>query len=431
MGHDKVATGAEGFDERTAPLYAGEARENLSLDAGLGKPASDDLSTMASKFGLKVRETAGQDEFYFRAGGQDNVVLKLPAHEATTHLAEREITDTLQDRVHEIENDYKVRIASPGEPVEKQTVKKADCSTEPGEMIYATQPTFSGLFAVKEAMSRSQPSQLTADGKDGIKIYFLDKQILPQPVYGNKYALGLYIPQDKDGRISMYITPDGAKAAPTAKDVASSPDRNLQWILTHEATHNSQANSWPTTFPYLPKGLPEQLGWKTINTIEKEGKVVFEAYLLNGKNGESYVNVPASCAEETKWISVKDGKVVGEDGKPTDNKDKVRRFTNEEVMERAAVKPISYYFPNPKEMLSEALSAYRGGQDMRRYLYRESPTLYTAAKNYDDQEISRVYGLDSTGQSRFLRTPDGLLAKRDLSSVMNLRSFEESLKSGR
>jgi hypothetical protein len=79
-------------------------------------------------------------------------------------------------------------------------------------------------------------------------------------------------------------------------------------------------------------------------------------------------------------------------------------------------------------MLSEGLTTYRTGKESRRRLFHESPQLYETAQKYDEEEIARYYGVDGSGHSQSLRTPEGIVVPRTSEAEAELSSFEQSLK---
>lgn len=77
------------------------------------------------------------------------------------------------------------------------------------------------------------------------------------------------------------------------------------------------------------------------------------------------------------------------------------RLTNQQMKERALIKPISDYFPYPYEHHAEGLAMFRMGvgEDPkagdRRTLAQTSPELYKIIKQHDQEAIDRKHGGDS------------------------------------
>jgi hypothetical protein len=160
-----------------------------------------------ARYGLNIRERNGQVEEYFHAGGRDNVVTSTKAG-AHDDAGETHLDSILREQMADIEKKYKVKFATPGEEVARQQTQGTNCVTSYGETILAKQPTFADIFATRVALEHSQPSQLSADSKTGIKIYFLEKPVDTQPAYGSKPALAMYT-TDKNNDIAVYVTPFG------------------------------------------------------------------------------------------------------------------------------------------------------------------------------------------------------------------------------
>ena len=150
---------------------------------------------------------------------------------------------------------------------------------------------------------------------------------------------------------------------------------------------------------------------------------------MNGKNGEGYINAAVDCSKGTAWLTIKDGQYVGADGKLTDDYKQAAQSSNDQVADQAQVRPVTYYFPSPVEEMAEGIASLRSSEATRRRMYELSPQLYAAARAYDDRELQNVYGTDASGQSLYLRRPDGTVTPRNAASQAALDAFEGSLKS--
>jgi hypothetical protein len=379
------------------------------------------VAAIDAKYGLSTRQEKDQIEQYFHADGRDIVVLRSDIH-AKPEAIQAQLESTLQKEMTNIHRQYKVTFAAANETAQHQWVAGADCRFHDGDMIYAKQPTFANLFATNRALNHSRPSQLTVDGKEGVKIYFLDKPIFAKPIYGDKPVLAIYIHQDKDDHIAVLVGPDAEKLPATRVDVTKPQGRNLADVMTHEFTHNSQHNSW---LPGVPlDGLFAKIGWKPDGNLS--GYSLREIF---GKHGETYFNDSATCGQQSAWFEIKDKHLVGENGVPTDKMREAAHFSNDQVRDRALVRPVSYYFPNPIEMLSEGLTTFRSGAESRRQLYHESPTLYDTVAQYDKEELAHFYGVDRKGRNKVLRTPAGHVVARSAGTLKSLAAYESSLSS--
>jgi hypothetical protein len=398
-----------------------------------GPESSDEKSDPLKRFGVNVRIVDNQQEVFFKADNADHVVLRAPLTATAEQLSTR-VDNFVSRRVNEIEGKYNVQFAQPGETVEQQWLEDSTtCKRSRGDMIHATKPTLPLLYGLEEGLKRSSPSQYALDGKTGAKIYLLDRKYMPD-IYGGKQVLGVYRQEDKDKRPALYLTPAGMDLPPTDKDASAAgrdSTRNIAWVTSHEATHNSQRNNWPTQF--APQEIKDQLGWKTIELIH-EGKKLIEWNQLKGKNGELFMHGTDDCHSPSTWyLTDADGNRLDAKGNKVDKIADAQHFTNDEVIARAQVKPFTYYFMNPTEMLSEGLTAYRSGSETRARLAQESPELYKAAAKYDQEEIDKFYGLTWYKTSTHVRNPDGEVVPNTFANQTAIREFERSTarRSGR
>jgi len=376
-------------------------------------PASP-LAKLASTYGLQTRDVNGETEFYFRAGGQDNLVLRAnTADAAGLDKASSELKRITDDKVAELERTYKVDFAEPGEFATKSIVENADCKEVEGEDVFSRQPTLPVLYGMEEGLRQAQPAQLTKDGKSGVKIYLLDKQPLPD-FYGGRKVQGVYRFEGKDNKPTVFITPAGQALPPTAKDTTPG-ERTVAWITNHELNHNSQANEWGReTPPELARGM----GW---GEYVRDGKSYYP--FIQGKAGELYFNAADSCHLPSTWFSIhKSGWPLDKNGLPVKTVAEAQKFTNEQVMDLAAVRPSTFYFKSPYEMMAESLTSFRAGADSRANLLRQSPELYRLTEEYDRKELARVYGGSAT--PNMVRMPDGSLTPRNSESVRAIVEFE-------
>ncbi len=335
-----------------------------------------------------------------------------------TYLLDKQQSEqTVAAKMGSLERDYRIHFAKQGETVERVETDQPDCTVQRRDMVYARLPDLPELKAIEQALMRSWPSQLTADGKDGVKIYFLDRQIVPAATEGRP-TRGMFIRADKDGHRALYITPDGAKATPTANE-GTEPRWSLTWIIMHELTHNGQTN----VFGYgeISEEIAHAMGWQQVDPYIPE-----TAFLrLRGKNGELYAHARAHCAEPPAWFTTdREGRPVDAAGQVSSIQD-AAHITGKQLMDLASIRPATFYFVNPLEMLAEALTAYRAGRESRNRLRHESPTLYAVVHNYDQQELSIFYGTNADGASNTMRSPDGFVVARNPASESALALFEQ------
>lgn len=380
---------------------------------------------LTDQFGVSVRSNAGRYEYFFRADGKDQVVHTSAATTDGLEEAQERLATLTEDRMTAISQRFNVTFNTPGETVEPSLAFTSDCQLKPGEMIYAKEPTLPQLYAVQEGLLRSEPSHLSADGKTGLKIYFLDKQIIPSP-YGGKPALGVYRDEDKDRRPALFITPDGGSLPVTAADTTMPQQRDLKSVIIHEIGHNSQHNLWGDG--PMPDALAAEFGWHQITV--GSGKDKRGVAFLNAKDGGYYWHGRvAGCSEPTAWVKLNEKHTpIDANGKEVGLLSDAVRLTNEQVQAGAVVRPVTYYFPSPKEMLTEAITTFRESSTARARMLHESPQLYAVAKKYDEEELVRAYGVDPSGKPNRVRTPEGLVVPRTDAIEQVVRAYETTTR---
>ncbi|MBX3153118.1 hypothetical protein KF728_23355 [Candidatus Obscuribacterales bacterium] len=410
----------------SAKKTADDARSALSLDADLAKPPNetDAKQSLLKKYGVETREVNdGQTEFFYRAGGHDNVVLRTASDADSLAKAPDQLDKIVQQRVDSIEKQFKVTIAKPGEFATTAEVNDDDCKPVAGDKVYARQGTLPVLFGLEEGLRQSQPSQFLAGGKEGIKIYLLDKQAAPD-FYGGRKVQGTYRFKSDNGKPVIYITPAGQEQPATSKDTLKPGDRNVAWITTHEIAHNSQSLQWGRE---TPENVAVALGWEKYQ--HKSGVTVFP--FIEGKNGDLYFNGSDSCKTPTTWFSIhKTGWPLDANGLPVKSVAEASKFTNEEVMDRAKVRPSTFYFSSPFEEMAEAITSYRYSPESRAQLFKQSPKLYEITAEYDRKELADFYGKDWSWNAKMVRTPDGRVVPRTSDSVRQIDEFEKQLRAG-
>lgn len=381
-------------------------------------PKSKSLEIQArlnENFGIRVRPAGGIYQFYYRAGGKDNVVLRTP--KSLEHLKDTEtkLAQLATESLTRLEKAYDVSFSNPGLTKIRVESVGEDGEIKLGSLARTVKPTYPQLFALEAALERSRPSQR------GMKFSFLDRRT-SLPPYGNKPTLGFYQRWGGDGP-SFYVTPAGSKLVPTLSDNPSVPKRSLQWCVMHELTHNSQGNMWGTT--RAPGAISTQLGWQVDSLSRRRSPLLS----FKGVNGELFGHGSDRESDPTVWFARNyAGFPVDERGRKVKQIRDAKQFTNEEVMAKAKVPPFTYYFMNPTEMLSEGLTAFRHGPKMREELLQSSPQLYKVVKNYDQEEINKYFGTGSDRESDYTRNLDGKVVKIDPVVRERIDKFESAHK---
>lgn len=414
--------------QRTSELEPGESpllrlvnfgeRPNSLERVGLPGKIQNELETT---YGVSVKEKNGKYQFSYRANGQDNIVAESKIGVEGLKEGQQLVAKYAAEKIAELELRYKVRFAVAGEAVERSRTYDERCRPVFGAMANAAQPTLGQLRAAEEALMRSEPSQIDKSTGQGMKIYFLEGQIYP-PVYGGKPVLGIFRHADKDGKRALIITADGGKLPPLEKDMKAGEKRYLAWAIAHEFTHNSQEDAWPDGM--VPAKVGIDLGWKA-KDISRHNQVVARHFQLEGKQGELFKHGAPGCQARSRWYSAnEEGLPLNEQGQSVGHLDNAKEFSDDQVQAQAKVRPFTYYFMNPREMHSEALTGFRMGEEKRARLLKESPRLYEVAKTYDQEELARHFGVDKNQRALKLRSLDGPLVDRSDAHEKVISDFE-------
>lgn len=399
-------------------------RQNLVNDflASNDNAANRSRENFADRNDITVEESNGKYKYSYQADGKRHELIETDASPNGLATAQKQLDSLSKEKIESLESRFKVKFTAAGQPTGEEQRFNDDCSPATGKMLYSKTPSLRQLHAIDLALQNSQPSQLMKNSNEGVNITFVDGRPMAQ-VYGGRWPLGYHRGAEDGKRAELVITQDGAKLAATDKD-AEPNARNLKWTVSHEIIHNSQQNAWGKRF-VLPKPVLEQLGW-TAQHIEKDGKVLLQwEYALHGKNGEFFSHMRSDCKSPSVWYLAKeDTTPLNADGQVVEKIHQAKTFTNEEVMDRANVRPNTYYFGNALEMHAEGLTGFRYSRDSRLKLLKESPQLYDTVKKYDQEELGRVYGNDSAGKANMVRMPNGEIVTRSNMAERAIRHFE-------
>ena len=409
-------------DQAPTSTSIGDVKTKHETPGETDKSTTDAKKLLLDKYGVQVREVDGQNEFFYRAGGQDNIVLRTAADQASLDKAPEQLDQIVRQKVESIENTFKVRFAKPGEFATYQELQDENCKPIQGEKVLARQATLPVLYGIEAGLKQSQPSQFITGGKEGVKIFLLDKQAAPD-FYGGRKIQGTFRFLGQDGKPEIFLTPAGQDQPATAKDTLKPGDRNVAWITTHEVSHNSQSLQWHNQ---TPDSEAQKMGWEKY--VHSSGKTIYP--FIQGKNGELFANASDSCKVPTTWFSIhKSGWPLNENGLPVQRVADAAKFTNEQVMDKAQIRPSTFYFSSPYEEMAEAITSFRFSPESRAALYKNSPTLYEMTKEYDSKELTGFYGKDWHWNSKMVRTPDGKVVPRTDESVATIDRFEKMIRS--
>jgi hypothetical protein len=101
-------------------------------------------------------------------------------------------------------------------------------------------------------------------------------------------------------------------------------------------------------------------------------------------------------------------------------------LTSAQMRQEAKVPPITNYFDNPLEMITEGTTYFRFGAKTRFDLMRRSPDLYRVVNDLDHLEIEKAHGLKPDGGANLIRNPVGFLVENNEENRLLVESFEKN-----
>jgi hypothetical protein len=410
------------------------ARATLTLEAlagtGKGTKSSDSavaqISDQADRkrleqakddFALKHQILISQDAtgkqltYTVRSGDSSIDVLTSDNSREALANAEKQIEQLTKAKENQLNADFKLRFSQDNEEVGGQVAIAPDGTVSHGKMIYARPPFLSELYGIEAVMERALPSQLTKDGKTGVKFYFLKDSLYQE----DRGASATYTHSDKEGKPAIYVAKDGIGATLVKKG------ESFEWqggidahMILHEFAHNSQ----------LRLGLDE------------------EKKLIQFSNGCGFAPFERPGTNETIWaLRSKDGKLYRHDNEvggwqQIDDQgnliksaelatDKTETLDDIEMAKLAEVRPPTYYFDNPVEMAAEGMAMLKEGASSRKQLQTTTPVFYQFIKEQDQKDINLAFGLDTNGKAKLIRRPDGKLTANDEAAQKIILEFEK------
>ncbi|MDP3507088.1 MAG: hypothetical protein Q8T09_03785 [Candidatus Melainabacteria bacterium] len=410
------------------------ARATLTLEAlgdnGKGTKSSDSTAAQISDqadrkrleqakddFALKHQILISQDAtgkqltYTVRSGDSSIDVLTSDNSREALANAEKQIERLTKAKENQLNADFKLRFSQDNEEVGGQVAIAPDGTVSHGKMIYARPPFLSELYGIEAVMERALPSQLTKDGKTGVKFYFLKDSLYQE----DRGASATYTHSDKEGKPAIYVAKDGIGATLVKKG------ESFEWqggidthMILHEFAHNSQ----------LRLGLDE------------------EKKLIQFSNGCGFAPFERPGTNETIWaLRSKDGKLYRHDNEvggwqQIDDQgnliksaelatDKTETLDDIEMAKLAEVRPPTYYFDNPVEMAAEGMAMLKEGASSRKQLQTTTPVFYQFIKEQDQKDINLAFGLDTNGKAKLIRRPDGKLTANDEAAQKIILEFEK------
>ncbi|MBY0551485.1 MAG: hypothetical protein K2W95_29660 [Candidatus Obscuribacterales bacterium] len=341
----------------------------------------------------------------------------LPATELFERnlLCRADVPDLVAEKVAELQKRFNIKI-----PPEGTEVKKPHVSFGYGNVsdkLAVRKPTMAELEGLEAALVGTQPLSTPRDGKTQLTFYFL-----PEPFMQRDSSIAMYA-RDAADAPAVFVYGTGTKDRPsTEKDTKEEPTWqtktfSLQRMLTHELSHYFQdKNDWGGD--KAPPELAKALGWVKLDTGRGP------EYGFKGKDGTLYRQCgPGAVLIDDSFISIRESMWVpcnekGEFSKGASN----AMLSTVRMAEKAAVRPATSYFTNPKEMHAESLCAFRLDAKWRALLMKTDKTLYAVIKEQDQTEIDRAF----PGSSARLRHPDGHLVPATTENKKIVADFERA-----
>lgn len=372
------------------------------------------LEKARDEFALKhqiliSQDATGRQLTYTVRSGESNIdILTSDNSREALATAEKQIEQLSKAKEQQLNTDFKLRFSQENEEVVGQLAIAPDGKISHGKMIYARAPFLSELYSIEGVMERATPSQLSKDGKEGVKFYFL-KDSLYQDDRG---ATATYIKSDKQDKPAIYVGKDGIGTTLVKKG------EQFEWqggldahMVLHEFSHNSQ----------LRLGLAEEK--RLIQFSNGCGFAPFERpgtnetiWALRSKDGTLY----RYDKEIGGWQQIDDkGNLV----KSAENKTEV--LDDIDMAKLAEVRPPTFYFDNPLEMAAEGMAMLKEGASSRKELLIKTPVFYKFIKEQDQIDINLAFGLDTNGKAKLIRQPDGKLTANDEAAQKIILEFEK------
>ncbi len=79
-------------------------------------------------------------------------------------------------------------------------------------------------------------------------------------------------------------------------------------------------------------------------------------------------------------------------------------------------------------MFAEGGMKYRINEKRREELLTDSPRLYDAVKEHDQQEVNSRYGKDKSGAPNYIRSASGVLVKNTAETRAEVQAFEDKIR---
>ena len=358
-------------------------RKDITAPTDKAPHLTPQQTAVEKRFGVKIVMNGDQAEYHMQAYGRDNLLFSLKANDVAG--AEKKLQEMVKAQESRLTGMYGVTFSTDTETAGFVL----DANLQPtSEIAHCRAPRLDELVGIEAGLSHSAPSQYSASGK-ALEFVFIragQHHISGRPI-GANYEYG--------EPPKVYMDPTTDTNVPTELDKVGSWGRSTEYQVVHELTHGAQ----------------ERIGFKTkANPAQESIEEMFaheagwvrgkdRQFYLQGKNGELY---KCDLLDSTKWTKYRLDK--------NDNAIKIGTATSAQVRADALIKPPTDYMQNPKEEMSECLTAYRLGGRYRDTI-KPFKNLYDMIRRIDQADINKGYPPDSKGNFQYLRAENGSLVK--------------------
>lgn len=419
----------------TAPAEANEAAGDQLVDLrDLAKPEGKSAlkpGQVAMRYGVLATPEHDQLRFHIQVDGKDQTLFVLDAkdeaaRDAAALEANKRLREITQAKQEELEAKYHVAFSRQNEDVEKQITKvNVDNTFERSDaMIHARTPRLDEIYGIEAALKHSAPSYVSKDGKQPVKFYFLEDQL----VKGDKSStLANYVNKDKDSRPAVYFWPNSSSSRPiTEEDLKKNglpEEYSIESLLTHELGHSSQYRLGWDNSEKLEK-LSNDMGWAPYEDPNTHETV----WLIKGNGDDRY----KLAADGEQWLRTnKAGDLVDKAGNPVKEEKDAEHLSPSDVRKKALIPPPSDYFDNACEMAAEGFMMFRTSAERRKHLMETSPEFYTFIKAQDQADINVAFGTKADGNPEMIRNKDGNLVENNGSNRQAVTDFESGNLTGK
>lgn len=297
------------------------------------------------------------------------------------------------DKIVELEVMFGIKIAPPDQSMRNPWKFWQGRPLAKADKLVTRVPEWSELIGLEAGLYRSAPSI-----ENGLTYHFFE----PPKVSGiaqDNISGGLY------ERRQIFFQPNTSrlKALPEPKMKGTAPGSTMQALATHENAHHGQFR-YGLFDSKLLDPLALRLGW------EKSEQNGMRTWLMKSADGQHF----RFDKVNRQWIQVLDDTASAS---PV-------VLSSTDFQRRAAVRPVTDYFDEPLEMITEGTTFFRLGREHREYLFRTSPELYSVVKELDQLEIGKL--LKRKNQT-LIRDLEGRIVPQAADVAARIQALESQL----